>query len=128
MAQILFGENWRPRYGRWKRALRAGRIGAILASLRRERKRLHGKSLEAIDAEIGYLETGRHRMDYARFEREGWPIGSGAVEGTCKHLVKERFCVTGARWRRDNIPNLLALRLSIFNDEWNQDWKTGRAA
>ena len=43
-------------------------------------------------------------MDYARFEREGWPIGSGAVEATCKHLVKERFCVTGARscWPSDS--------------------------
>jgi len=37
-----------------------------------------------IEGEIQYLEKGRERMDYARYEREGLPIGSGAVEGTCK--------------------------------------------
>ena len=61
-------------------------------------------------------------MDYARYAQEGWPIGSGAVEGSCKHLVKERFHVTGARWRRDHIQNSLALRLSTFNEDWNQHW------
>jgi hypothetical protein len=67
-------------------------------------------------------------MDYARFRREGWPVGSGAVEGTCKHLIKERYNVTGARWKRKNIPNVLALRLSIFNDEWETNWKQLDAA
>ena len=60
-------------------------------------------------------------MDYPRYRGDGWPIGSGAVEGTCKHLVKERDNVTGARWRRDNIPFVLALRLSIFNEKWESD-------
>jgi hypothetical protein len=77
---------------------------------------------------MNYLEAGRARMDYARFEREGWPIGSGAIEATCKHLVKERFCVTGARWRRGNIPKMLALRIAIFNQEWKEYWEAERAA
>ena len=67
-------------------------------------------------------------MDYARYEREGWPIGSGAIEGTCKHLVKERFCITGAQWRRKSIPFMLALRLSIFNEEWDSIWQHEEAA
>jgi hypothetical protein len=37
---------------------------------------------------LHYLESGKHRMDYQRYEQEGWPIGSGAIEATCKHLVK----------------------------------------
>ena len=67
-------------------------------------------------------------MDYPRFRAEGWMIGSGAVEGTCKHLVKERYNVTGARWKRSNIPYVLALRLSIFNGEWAGDWEQLREA
>ena len=81
-----------------------------------------------MDQEITYFETGQARMDYPRYRREGWPIGSGAVEGTCKHLVKERFNVTGAQWLRDNIQNVLALRLAAFNDEWDFFWKEGKAA
>ena len=128
LARQLWGERWCGRFLRWKRALREGRVEAILRSLRRERARRRGARRELIDAEMAYLRAGRKRMDYGRFEREGWPIGSGAVEATCKHLVKERFCVTGAHWTRPNIPKLLALRLSIFNNEWSQDWETHEAA
>ena len=88
----------------------------------RKRARHGAAGRIAIDAELTYLRAGRDRMDYARYEAEGWPIGSGAIEGTCKHLVKERFCVTGAHWRRANLPEMLALRLSIFNGEWKADW------
>ena len=49
-------------------------------------------------------------------------IGSGAAEGCCKHLVKQRFGISGARWKRGRIAPVLALRLSIFNDQWDQDW------
>ena len=135
LAQTLWGDDapgggawWRGRFARWRRALRQGRVDSILRSLRRERKRRRGSARKAIDSEIGYLASGRKRMDYARYEREGWPIGSGAIEATCKHLVKERFCATGAHWRRKNIPRLLAARLSLFNEEWDKDWQTERAA
>lgn len=55
-------------------------------------------------------------------------MGSGAVEGTCKHWVKERYNVTGARWKRANIPYVLALRLWIFNEEWSGDFEQLRKA
>jgi hypothetical protein len=128
LAQQLFGARWPGRYQRWKRALRAGRVDGILRSLRRERQRHAGELRQAIDAEITYLSNGRSRMDYARFEADGWPIGSGAVEATCKHLVKERFALTGAHWRRANIPHVLALRLSIANQQWEADWQELQAA
>lgn len=128
LAKELFGERWPGRFLRWKSALRASRIDSILRSLRAERGKRAGAQRQRIKEEITYLESGRHRMDYARFEREGWLIGSGAVEATCKHLVKSRFCVTGAQWRRKNIAPTLALRLSIFNNEWDSDWNQQRAA
>ncbi len=128
LAQALFGERWEGRYHRWRHTLRQGRVDSLLRSLRRERRRHDGELRQAIDAEMTYLRNGRSRMDYARFEAEGWPIGSGAVEATCKSLVKERFAVTGAHWKRNNIPRLLALRLAIFNNEWETDWKHQQAA
>lgn len=127
LAKELFDEaSWRGRFLRWKRALRESRLDSILRSLRAERIKRKGRLRERIEEEIAYLETGRRRMDYARYEREGWLIGSGAAEATCKHLVKSRFCVTGAQWRRKNIAQTLALRLSIFNEEWDEDWNEDR--
>jgi len=113
---------------KWGDALRASQLDVILNDLEVEKKRRRGKKRKLIETEIKYLITGRERMDYARFEREGLPIGSGAVEGTCKHLVKQRYNLTGARWKREKIPNVLALRLSLFNEEWEEDWRNLRAA
>jgi hypothetical protein len=128
LAKELFGEGWQGRFQRWKHALRASRLRSILRSLRTERGKRTGPPRRRIEEEIAYLEAGRHRMDYARYEREGRLIGSGAVQATCKHLVKSRFRVTGAQWRRKNIAPTLALRLSIFNGEWGEDWSEQLAA
>jgi hypothetical protein len=106
----------------WRGALRASRLDEILDHLRGEHKIRRGAKRKRLGEEIHYLESGRARMDYARFEEAGWPIGSGAAEGTCKHLIKERFCVTGAHWRRSNIAPVLALRQAIFNEEWDGYW------
>lgn len=129
LAREIFDEtSWRSRFLRWKRALRESRLDSVLLSLRRERRKRKGAQRSRIEAEMAYLESGRDRMDYARYKREGWPIGSGAIEGTCKHLVKSRFSVTGARWRRGNIGKTLALRLAIFNKEWDEYWENPKAA
>jgi hypothetical protein len=122
------GEAADALYEKWKTALWESRLDDILADLESEKKRRRGAKRERIEREIAYLHNGRDRMDYARFRAEGWPIGSGAAEGTCKHLIKERFNVTGARWKRENIPHVLALRLSIFNEEWESDWENLQAA
>jgi hypothetical protein len=114
--------------GEFKSLLWRGEVGQILARLREASKRLRGQRRQDVEREIGYLEHGRERMDYPCYRAAGWLIGSGAVEGTCKHLVKERFNVTGARWKRANIPCVLALRLSIFNGEWADDWERLRQA
>ena len=105
-----------------------GQAEQILERLRQAAKGLRGERRKGLEREIGYLANGRERMEYARYRAEGWLVGSGAVEGTCKHLVKERYNVTGARWKRANIPYVLALRLSIFNEEWAEDWEQLRKA
>lgn len=105
-----------------------GQVDQIIARLQGERKGLRGERRQGLQEEIGYLAHGRERMDYPAYREAGWPVGSGAVEGTCKHLVKERCYVTGARWKRANIPCVRALRMSIFNGEWAADWEALRQA
>jgi hypothetical protein len=107
---------------KWCDLLWEGRVDELIAELRALRQGKRGTKRKRISEEIGYLEKGKHRMDYARYRAEGWPIGSGAIEGACKHLVKQRFGITGARWRRDQIQDILALRLAQFNGEWDTHW------
>jgi hypothetical protein len=106
----------------WKTALWESRVDDVLEELRHEHKKRRGALRQAVAGEITYLENGRARMDYKRYREEGWPVGSGAIEADCKHLIKERMGVVGARWRRANIAPILALRVAIFNQEWEEAW------
>lgn len=126
LAADLYGseiEEKKKRAKQWCHQLWEGRVSSLITELCALRRGKRGKKRKRISEEINYLEKGKHRMDYARYRAEGWPIGSGAIEGTCKHLVKERFGITGARWRREQIQDVLALRLAQFNGEWNGYWQ-----
>jgi hypothetical protein len=125
LAKMLHGEGTAQAMElgeRWSTTLREGGVDGVLAELRELRKAHRGAKRKRITDEIRYLEEGRHRMDYPRYEAAGWPLGSGAIEATCKHLVKERMAVSGARWRRGNIPAIVALRLCRANAEWDRDF------
>lgn len=111
------------RLARWKTLLLESRVDEIIDELREEHKVRRGANREFLEREIGYLENGRRRMDYAYYRREGWPIGSGLIEAEVKCLIKERFDVTGARWDREMIFALLALRLAVFNHRWQDHWQ-----
>ena len=63
LARDLFGERFTPVYHRWKKHLRAGKVGVILRDLVRRIQRHRGWRRERLREEITYLEAGRHRMD-----------------------------------------------------------------
>ena len=65
-----------------------------------------------------YLRRNRPYMDYANYLRQGWPIGTGVVEGTCRHLVKDRMELSGMRWTLSGAGALLALRAVNENGDW----------
>ena len=57
-----------------------------------------------------YLLKNRQRLNYAQELRNGWPIATGVIEGACRHLVKQRIEVTGARWSLQGAEAILRLR------------------
>jgi hypothetical protein len=64
--------------------------------------------------ELGYFQRNAHRMDYPAYRKWGLPIGSGAVEGACKHLVADRFKGAGMRWNTDTAEPVLHLRAALL--------------
>ena len=66
-----------------------------------------------------YLRRNQPYMDYAQYLRRGWPIGTGVIEGTCRHLVKDRMELSGMRWTVSGADALLALRAVNENGDWN---------
>lgn len=66
----------------------------------------------------------RRRMRYPEFKSMGLPIGSGAIEGTCKNLIKGHMAGVGMRWDADEgIELMMALRVRMFNEHWEDLWK-----
>jgi hypothetical protein len=64
--------------------------------------------------EAGYFRNHQERMQYPHYLKRGFPIGSGAVEGACKHLVGARFKQAGMRWKRETAEPLLPLRAAVL--------------
>ena len=84
--------------------------------------RLSKSRCAMLDAERTFFTRNAHRMEYARFRKQGWPIGSGPVEAACKSVVKTRLCRSGMRWSRDGGQHILSLRTFVKSDRWNALW------
>ena len=50
------------------------------------------------DEAARYLGNKQGYLGYATALAKGWPIATGIIEGACRHIVKDRMDITGARW------------------------------
>lgn len=63
-----------------------------------------------IDKAAGYLLSNKELLRYDEYLRAGLPIATGVIEGACRHLVKDRMDITGARWGLTGAEAILRLR------------------
>src|SRR5271169_4692201 len=77
-------------------------LEAVLASLPA------GAARTVVETEVNYLRTHQARMDYRAARRRGEPIGSGAIESTCRQY-QCRFKRTGQFWSEKGDEYLLCL-------------------
>jgi hypothetical protein len=89
------------------------------------------KGLAAVRKEVlGYFGNQVQRMDYPRYEANGWYIGSGAVESACKTVVGQRLKGSGMRWSEagaDAVCHVRALYRSE-STQWIDFWRRATAA
>lgn len=79
---------------------------------------------------LNYLRSNLHRMDYPVYLSNGWQIGSGKVESSCKSIVGVRLKGPGMRWRPPGTTALCQLR-ALFKSEpklWANYWATLKPA
>ena len=76
-----------------------------------------------IEHGLRYLSQRREMIDYAHFRNRGYPIGSGSVESSHKHVVHSRLKQAGMRWAEQHVDPMLALRNLISNDCWDEGWQ-----
>ncbi len=70
----------------------------------------------------GYYRRNQPYMHYHTYLAQGWPIGTGVVEGACGHLVKDRMEQAGMRWTQAGAQAVLDLRSVRLNGDWDAYW------
>ncbi|HSF34103.1 MAG TPA: hypothetical protein VLK82_27065 [Candidatus Tectomicrobia bacterium] len=102
-------------------ALLTDRVGEVLGAVKRMRpwKKVVRKALAQL---IGYVDRNRTRIRYQEPWQRGLAVGSGAVEGACKHVIQSRFKRAGMRWKQPGFLNVLALRLASLNESFQAFW------
>jgi hypothetical protein len=75
-----------------------------------------------LDRAIAYLTAKQPYLHYRQALAMGWPIATGVIEGACRHLVKDRLAITGARWSLPGAEAVLLLRALITNGDFDTYW------
>src|SRR5271165_2713788 len=109
---------------RLKRLLE-GKVDSVIRGMRYQSTQhgLRGPRQKTVRDAAEYFERNRARMKYDEYLAAGYPIGSGVVEGACRHLVKDRMERTGMRWVPSGAQAMLDLRGTYLNGEWNAFWE-----
>ena len=114
----------------WVRAraadILAGRAPQTAAAIRGQAAAIPGLSAakrKAAARTANYLDAKAPFLDYPRALAAGWPISTGVIEGTCRHLVKDRMDITGARWGLQTAEAILQLRALHANGDFDDYWK-----
>jgi hypothetical protein len=108
----------------WCHRLKHEGGAAVLAALREFAVGRRPAARAAHRRLLGYFGNQVHRMDYPRYRRMGWQIGSGPVEAACKQVVNQRLKGSGMRWGEPGADAVCHLR-ALFRSEasqWDAFW------
>jgi hypothetical protein len=126
-AHIFHGEG-SPEAVIWvrERALRIlrGEVSQVVKGIRQSatKRGIRGNNRKILDNIVGYLYRNRAYMRYDRYLADGLPIASGAVEGACKNLVKDRMERSGMRWKIPTAEAVLKLRALYLSGDFEEYW------
>ena len=97
----------------------------ILREIKEYRAQISNASdLDILDKTITYFQNNMDRMNYAKYEKLGYPIGSGVTEAACKVVAKQRKSNSGMRWTIDAAQHILLIRGLICTEgRWQQFWQ-----
>lgn len=102
-----------------------GKATDVAAGMRRSatKRNLSKPDRKAVDKCADYLLKYSHMLRYDDYLRHGFPIGTGVIEGACRHLVKDRMDITGARWGLESAEAILKIRSLQSSEDFDAYWE-----
>jgi len=127
-AHALYGEGSREARD-WVRShalmILCGQVSQVVKGMRQSvtKRKLRGSRRKTILDAAGYFYRNRAHMRYDEYLAQGLPIASGAVEGACKNLVKDRMERSGMRWQIPGAEAVLKLRAIKLSGDMDEHWQ-----
>jgi len=106
----------------WKGELTEA-IGWLKKQQKKKAKLTNLAHYHALRKLLNYIDRFSDCMDYPAYKKEGTPMGSGEVESAHKSVPQARLKIPGAKWRKDHLNPMLALRVIRANGWWNDFWE-----
>lgn len=126
-ASLCFHAEDAPEREAWveDRLLRTlyGTASDVAAGMRRSATKRSLTERQAVDQCADYLLAKARYLNYRSHLARGFPIATGVIEGACRHLVKDRMDLTGARWGLDGAEAVLRLRALRASGDFDDYWK-----
>jgi hypothetical protein len=98
--------------------LERGRTPRIIKDLKSVAKRLRRAKRQRLEREINYFGANLKRMNYPKGSKLGEPLGSGAIESTCRQY-QCRFKRPGQFWTTAGDEALMCLETFWRNRRWH---------
>ena len=124
----VFHREGSPELTHWAwtrvRSILEGKATRVAASMRRAAT-VAGFSKDTrkpVDKCADYLVKYAPYLHYDRYLAAGYPIATGVIEGACRHLVRDRMELTGARWRLIGAEAVLKLRALRASGDFDAYW------
>ena len=123
LAEALFGftpaaKAWAEKQRKILKTRSNGAVRVVQAARALRRSRGLKRDRRKFGEALTYLWKYREYMAYARYKRNGLPIGSGVTEAACKTIFTQRFKLSGMRWHKDSGQNVLDLRVILRGGVW----------
>jgi hypothetical protein len=101
-----------------------GKATDVAAGIRRSAtlRALPAGARKGADRCADYFLAKSRYMRYDEYLAQGLPIATGIIEGACRHLVKDRMDLTGARWSLDGADAVLRLRALRSSGDFDAYW------
>ena len=101
-----------------------GKASSVAAGMRRSAtlNELLDEKRAPVDKCAKYLLNHKKYLNYDQYLAAGYPIATGVIEGACRHLIKDRLDITGARWGLQSAEAILRLRSLRSSGDFEEYW------
>lgn len=123
-AEKIYGEN-KEKIEQWtsplEKLLWEGKVQDVIKQLScmADKMKKHQSSLYTLR---GYYVSHANYMKYDEYRKNGWYIGSGAIESANKYIVAQRLKQSGMIWSKIGADAMIWARCKYFEGDWDELW------